>query len=522
MAKYRRIGDLSNLLELRLNRNQLNGSIPLNLGNLHQLMINLDLSQNSLSGPIPSSLGKLSYLIAMNLSHNNLTDQIPASFAELVSLSSLDLSYNDLQGPVPQFKESNNSLLTFYAGNLNLCGGAGLKPCNEGVPPSNQGSKNSDHKIIFIVVPIASALLVLAVIGLLLFAWWRRRRIINLSKGSSENDTDTFSLWPSISNDRNIIAEILQATENFNDRYCIGKGGFAAVYRALLPSGEILAVKKLYPTTDGIAADRKTFMSEIETLAGIRHRNIVKLHGYCCQTQLKLLVYAYMENGNLGQILHGEGAKNLQWRSRCEIVEGIAHALAYLHHDCSPAVVHRDISCNNVLLDSTFQACVSDFGTAKLLYNDISSWSKVAGSFGYMAPELAYTMKATEKCDVYSFGVVVLEVITGRHPVTGGEPGEEVNILQSITTEKNGAWKEMYVNNILDGRIEGPQAGMVDKIICLLKIAFECINHSPAERPSMREVAKNLQFSNQRSSHNTDVHNYYLNTITISDLLYET
>ena len=139
-----------------------------------------------------------------------------------------------------------------------------------------------------------------------------------------------------------------------------------------------------------------------------------------------------------------------------------------------------------------------------------------------MSAELAYTMKATEKCDVYSFGVVVLEVITGKHPVRGGEPSEEVNILQSITTEKHGAWREMYANDILDRRIEGPQAGMVDKIICLLKIAFECINESPAERPSMREVAKNLQFSNQRSIHNTDVHSYYLNTIIISDLLYET
>lgn len=261
-------------------------------------------------------------------------------------------------------------------------------------------------------------------------------------------------------------------------------------------------------------------MSEIETLAGIRHRNIVKLYGYCCQSQLKVLAYAYMENGNLGQMLHGEKAKNLQWRARCEIVEGIAHALAYLHHDCSPPVVHRDISCNNVLLDSTFQACVSDFGTAKLLHSDISSWSKVAGSFGYMAPELAYTMKATEKCDVYSFGVVVLELLTGRHPVTG--VSETVNILESIRTDKVGAWREKYVKDILDSRIEGPKEGMVDKIICLVKTAFQCINESAAERPSMREVAKTLQFSHQRGSHSTDVHPYYLNTITVSDILNET
>jgi serine/threonine protein kinase len=174
--------------------------------------------------------------------------------------------------------------------------------------------------------------------------------------------------------------------ENFNDRYYIGRGGFATVYKELLSVGEILAVKKLYLTNDDKVADRRIFQSEIETLAGIRHRNIVKLYGYCCQSQLKFLVYAYMENGDLGQILHGEKAKNLKWHAQCEIVEGIAHALAYLHHDCSSPVVHRDISCNNVLLDSTFQACVSDFGTAKLLHSDISSWSKVAGSFGYMAP----------------------------------------------------------------------------------------------------------------------------------------
>jgi hypothetical protein len=225
----------------------------------------------------------------MNLSHNNLTSQIPTSFSEPVSLYFIDLSYNDLHGPVPQFKVSNNSLFTFYIGNLNLCGGAGLRRCHDGVP-SNQGGKSSGYKIIFIAIPIASALLVSAVIGVLLFAWWRRRRTINLSKGSSREETHTFSLWTSVSGDRDLLTEILKATENFNDRYYIGRGGFAKVYKALLPADEILAVKKLYPINDGRVADRRIFLSEIKTLAGIRHRNIVKLYGYCCQSQLKFLV----------------------------------------------------------------------------------------------------------------------------------------------------------------------------------------------------------------------------------------
>eukprot|EP01018_Ginkgo_biloba_P006801 Gb_22509 [translate_table: standard] len=130
---------------------------------------------------------------------------------------------------------------------------------------------------------------------------------------------------------------------------------------------------------------QKGFLSEITTLTGIQHRNIVKLHGFYAQNQLKLIVYDYKENVSL---------------------EGIAHALAYLHHDCEPPIVHRDILCNNILLDRSLEACVSDFGTAKLLNTESSSWTKVAGSYGYITPELAYTAKVTKKCDVYSFRVV--------------------------------------------------------------------------------------------------------------------
>jgi serine/threonine protein kinase len=155
----------------------------------------------------------------------------------------------------------------------------------------------------------------------------------------------------------------------------------------MLPTGQVVAVKKLHPSREGELMDLKTFRNEIRMLIDIRHRNIVKLYGFCSLIEHSFLVYEFIERGSLKMNLSSEEqAMDLDWNRRLNVVKGVANALSYLHHDCSPPIIHRDISSNNVLLDLEYEAHVSDFGTARLLMPDSTNWTSFAGTFGYIAP----------------------------------------------------------------------------------------------------------------------------------------
>jgi serine/threonine protein kinase len=185
------------------------------------------------------------------------------------------------------------------------------------------------------------------------------------------------------------FGEILAATEHFNEAYCIGKGSFGRVYRADVPSGHSLAVKKLDVSETGDACwgiSEKSFENEVRALTQVRHRNIVKLHGFCATSGFMYLVYERIERGSLGTVLYGGGGERFDWAARVRAIKGMAHALAYLHHDCSPPMIHRDISINNILLDPEYEPRLSDFGTARFLAPGRSNCTTVAGSYGYMAP----------------------------------------------------------------------------------------------------------------------------------------
>ncbi|RVW27705.1 MDIS1-interacting receptor like kinase 2 [Vitis vinifera] len=209
-------------------------------------------------------------------------------------------------------------------------------------------------------------------------------------------------------------SKIIKGTDNFSSKQCIGTGGYG-MFTKLSCQQVGCCYEKTHSSQDGDMVDLKALKSEIHALTHIRHCNIVKLYGFSSFVEISFLVYEFMEKASLRNILsNDEEVEKLDWIVRINNVKGMAKALSYMHHDCSPPIVHRDILSNNVLLDSEYEAHVFDFGTTRLLKLDSSNWTSFAGTFGYTTPELAYTMKVDNKTDVYSFGVVTLEVIIGK------------------------------------------------------------------------------------------------------------
>ncbi|XP_059285859.1 MDIS1-interacting receptor like kinase 2-like [Lycium ferocissimum] len=277
---------------------------------------------------------------------------------------------------------------------------------------------------------------------------------------------------------------IIIATEGFDSKYCIVKGGQGSVFRVELLSGQVLAVKKIHPLDNGELNSLKSFESETKTLLKIRHRNIIKLYGFCSHARHSFLVYEFLEGGSLSERLrNNEKAIELDWIKRVSIVRGVAYALSYMHHECSPPILHRDISSKNVLLDHEDRPRLSDFGTAKLLRPNSSNWTSFAGTFGYVAPELAYTMEVNESCDTYSFGVLSLEVIFGRHPA------DIVEAISSLSSTSE--ILDILLKDFIDQRPLLPSP-VAEELIKITKIAFACLNPSPQLRPTMQQVSASL------------------------------
>ncbi|KAL5550600.1 hypothetical protein UlMin_000776 [Ulmus minor] len=476
-----KLGDYGRLLSLNLSHNHLFGKIPSVLGSLDSLHYTLDLSFNLLSGEIPSSLSKLTMLETLNLSHNHLSGGIPFSFSNLVSLVSCDFSYNNLTGPIPTGTIFQSASANALVGNTGLCGNAtGLTPCRK-------STKKSKKVLIFVLGLICSLVMFTTAITIVLILRHEMKVMDRKRQSSKRNDNCNQSMiWER--EGKFTFGQILEATENFDDKYCIGIGGFGSVYKAVLPSGLVVAVKRLNisDSSETPMASRFSFENEIRALTEIRHRNIIKLHGFCSSKGCMYLAYEYMGRGSLSKVLYNpEKAKELDWGARVKIVQGLAHSLSYLHHDCSPQIVHRDVSLNNILLDRDFVPRLSDFGTAKLLIADQSNWTNVAGSYGYIAPELAFTARVTSKCDVYSFGVVALEIMTGKHPS---------ELLTSLSTPSRSSPdnEEVLLKDVLDQRLLPPNGRLSAAVVLVVTLAMVCTRTSPDSRPTMHFVAQQL------------------------------
>ncbi|KAF6986986.1 hypothetical protein CFC21_004666 [Triticum aestivum] len=386
----------------------------------------------------------------LNLSHNQFGGTIPSSFASMVSLSTLDVSYNDLEGPVPTLRQLQNASANWFLPNKGLCGNlSGLQLCDSTPVPAGHHKR----KILGLLLPIV------LVVGFGIFS--ATVVIIVLSRNKTKpqevvtaEGRDLFSVWNF--DGRLAFDDIVRATEDFDDKYIIGTGGYGNVYKAQLQDSQLVAVKKLHQTEEELDDERR-FRSEMEILLQIRQRSIVKMT---------------LENEEL--------AKELDWQKRIVAVNDVAQAVSYLHHECSPPIIHRDITSNNILLDATFKAFVSDFGTARILKPDSSNWSALAGTYGYIAPELSCTSVVTEKCDVYSFGVVVLELVMGKHPR---------DLLDGSLLSGEQA---MLVKDILDQRPTTPTTTEENSLALLIKMAFSCLESSPQARPTMREAYQTL------------------------------
>ncbi|XP_044367750.1 MDIS1-interacting receptor like kinase 2-like [Triticum aestivum] len=464
-----------NLRFLKLNGNNFKENIPAKLGLLRNLHDQLDISDNSFTGAIPSQLSGLIMLANLNLSHNELNGSIPSSFQSMESLISIDVSYNKLEGQVPDSKVFRQAPIQQFMHNKKLCGVVkGLPPCSSA---TQSRGKRKGYKIhVLTTIP---ALLFLVLIAVILMFWHKRRKTkaTNTDKVIQAN---VFSIW---SFDGKIVfKEIVEATNDFSEMHCIGIGGHGSVYKARLATCEIFAVKKIHMIEDDCRVNELVFIREIEALVQIRHRNVVKLFGYCSSSQGSFLIYEYMERGDLAKTLKdNERAIELDWRRRICIVLGVVHALAYMHHDCSSPIVHRDITSNNILLDQEFRACISDFGTAKVLNIYGENFTRLAGTKGYLAPELAYTENVTEKCDVYSFGVLVLELFMGSHP------GDFLSSL-SLATKNN----VVCLLDLLDPRLMIPDAETAREIYRILSVAVQCLEPNPSHRPTARRASDEL------------------------------
>ncbi|KAL0306640.1 UNVERIFIED_CONTAM: Leucine-rich repeat receptor-like serine/threonine-protein kinase [Sesamum radiatum] len=465
--------------------NFFSGSIPVELGQLTALQIALNISHNNLTGLIPSSLGNLRMLESLYLNDNQLSGEIPTSIGVLPSLMECNLSNNNLAGVVPNTPAFQKMDASNFGGNNGLCV-LGSNHCHLFPSPSsapNPGWLKETSEKEKIVSIVSFCIGVISLTFIVAVCWVMRGQKSTFASLEDQLKTDDLDSYY-FPKEGFSYQDLVEATGNFSDTAIVGKGACGVVYKAVMTGGEVIAVKKLKSRGEGASADN-SFRAEISTLGTIRHKNIVKLYGFCYHQDNNLILYEYMANGSLGEVLHGnETAGMLDWDARYRIALGAAEGLCYLHYDCKPQIIHRDIKSNNILLDEYFEAHVGDFGLAKLIDFSLSkSMSAVAGSYGYIAPEYAYTMKVTEKCDIYSFGVVLLELITGKSPVQPLEQGGDL-----VTWVRRSIQKLEIASQIFDHRIDLSSKRTTEEMSLVLKIALFCTSTSPLNRPTMREV----------------------------------
>ncbi|EFH54340.1 hypothetical protein ARALYDRAFT_907079 [Arabidopsis lyrata subsp. lyrata] len=530
------IGELKHLGVLDLSHNELSGTIPRETGGAVSLE-GLRLENNLLEGNIPSSIKNCSSLRSLILSHNKLIGSIPPELAKLTKLEEVDLSFNELTGTLPKqlanlgylqtFNISHNHLFgelpaggifnglspSSVSGNPGICGAVVNKSCpavspkpivlnpnatfdpysGEVVPPG-AGHKRILLSISSLIAISAAAAIVVGVIAITVLNLRVRASTVSRSAVPlTFSGGDDFSRSPTTdSNSGKLVMfsgepDFSTGTHALLNKDCeLGRGGFGAVYRTVIRDGYPVAIKKL--TVSSLVKSQDEFEREVKKLGKLRHSNLVKLEGYYWTTSLQLLIYEFLSGGSLYKHLHEApgGSSSLSWNDRFNIILGTAKCLAYLHQS---NIIHYNIKSSNVLLDSSGDPKVGDYGLARLLpmLDRYVLSSKIQSALGYMAPEFACrTVKITEKCDVYGFGVLVLEVVTGKKPVEYME--DDVVVLCDMVRE---ALEDGKADECIDPRLQGKFP--VEEAVAVIKLGLICTSQVPSSRPHMGEAVNILR-----------------------------
>ncbi|XVE85579.1 hypothetical protein DITRI_Ditri17bG0101800 [Diplodiscus trichospermus] len=487
-------------------------------------------AKKGLTGTISSNFAKLTSLTTLDLSGNNLTGTIPTELTTLPNLTRLDVSNNRLYGKIPSFRQ-NVQVIT--NGNPDI--GKERVPKPEGRSPggspgggssdssSGHGPKKSNTGTVVGSVIGAVGGFGLLVLGICLYARKGKRtsRVqspttvvihphhsgdqdgvkITVTGSSVAGGSETFSHTSSAPSDVHMVEagsmvisiQVLRnVTNNFSEENILGRGGFGTVYKGELHDGTKIAVKRM---ESGVVSEKglAEFKSEIAVLTKVRHRHLAALLGYCLDGNERLLVYEYMPQGTLSRHLFDwkdEGLKPLEWTRRLTIALDVARGVEYLHGLAQQSFIHRDLKPSNILLGDDMRAKVSDFGLVRLAPVDgkQSVETRLAGTFGYLAPEYAVTGRVTTKVDVFSFGVILMEFITGRRALDETQPEESLHLV---------TWfRRMHVNKdtfrkAIDKTIQLDEETLAS-ISTVSELAGHCCAREPYQRPDMSHVVNVL------------------------------
>ncbi|CAL5079490.1 unnamed protein product [Urochloa decumbens] len=498
------IGNAKQLTNLQLSSNKLSGDIPITLSSCESLE-SMELDHNFLNGTIPEQLENLSSLKVLDISHNNLSGSIPNSLGNLKYIDKLDLSFNYLNGEVPTEGIFKNASAVFINENQGLCGGAQeLKLPKCSLAPS-ASTRHRGFPVLKIVMPIASVLVLLAVIYVLFCSR-------KMSKKETKSLPSFNTKIPQVS-----YRDISKATLGFSASNLIGAGRYGYVYKGeLFQDGNLVAVKVFKVNIEGAI---KSFIAECNALRNVRHRNLVRILTVCSSIDskgddFKAIVYEFMPRGDLHDLLYsaqsGETTAltfcQLTLDQRLSIAVDVADALSYLHHNNIEAIVHCDLKPSNILLDENMIARVGDFGLARfkvdnpetsLGFGHSSTSTALQGTVGYTAPECAAGGKVSTASDVYSFGIVLLELFIRKKP-TDDMFRDGLTIVKYA--EMNFPDKILHIvdNQILlqehvhEGVSVANTKEVHECLISVLDVGLSCTNQSPHDRTSMQEVAAKL------------------------------
>ncbi|KAH8483148.1 hypothetical protein Peur_064459 [Populus x canadensis] len=484
-----------------------------------------------LTGSISPDFASVKSLERLVLANNNLTGSIPQEITTLPGLKVLDVSNNHLYGRVPAF---TSNVIVNTNGNPNIGKDVNSSTSSESPsasPSANTGSgsggssrksgKNSSTLIVVIIFSVIGGVFLLSLIGLLVFCLYKKKQkrfsrvqspnemVIHPRHSGSDNESvkitvagssisvgaisETHTIPASEQGDIQMVEagnmvisiQVLRnVTNNFSEENILGWGGFGVVYKGELHDGTKIAVKRM---ESGVISGKglTEFKSEIAVLTKVRHRHLVALLGYCLDGNEKLLVYEYMPQGTLSRHIFNwaeEGLKPLEWTRRLTIALDVARGVEYLHGLAHQSFIHRDLKPSNILLGDDMRAKVADFGLVRLAPEGKGSIeTRIAGTFGYLAPEYAVTGRVTTKVDVFSFGVILMELITGRKALDERQPEESLHLV---------TWfRRMHLNKDTFRKAIDPTIDLNEETLASIstvaELAGHCCAREPYQRPDM-------------------------------------